>query len=173
MFCTCIAGTITDIQAPGADRLRFNLGPWFENTTYRTRKGQAHNTSYRCFMRWRSKCTRELRLVQYAGNISLQGSGVHSHQQETPHRLSVGTLTSIHEAVHHHVTQFSTEIRRTVSREETHLTVKHHRKLFANSPFWMSGNGVLWETMKSGWRASTASRNSLRQMNHTALHMRS
>ena len=74
-------------------------------------------------MRWRSKCTRELRLVQYAGNITLQASGVHSHQQETPHRLSVGTLTSIHEAVHHNVTQSTTEIRRTVSREETHLTV--------------------------------------------------
>ena len=80
-------------------------------------------------MRWRSKCTRELRLVQYAGNITLQASGVHSHQQETPHRLSVGTLTSIHEAVHHNVTQSSTDIRRTVSREETHLTVTHQRKV--------------------------------------------
>jgi hypothetical protein len=43
--------------------------------------------------------------------------------------LSVGTLTSIHEAVQHNVTQSATEIRRTVSRKETHLTVKHHKQI--------------------------------------------
>jgi hypothetical protein len=80
-------------------------------------------------MRWRSKCKRELRLVQFGDNITLQASGVHAHAHETQHCLSVATLTSIHEAVQHNVTQSSTEIRRTVSREERHLTVLHQRKV--------------------------------------------
>ena len=80
-------------------------------------------------MRWRSQCKRELRLVQFGDNITLQASGVHSHAHETQHRMSVATLTSIHEAVQHNVTQSSTEIRRTVSREERHLTVLHQRKV--------------------------------------------
>ena len=43
--------------------------------------------------------------------------------------------------------------------------------LFGNSPFWMSGNGMLWQTMHSGWTAWTVSRNALSQWNQAALHV--
>ena len=124
-----VADTITSSAPPGGDLHRFNLGPWFENTSYRARKGLAHITCYLCFMRWRSGCKRELRLTKFGETITMHATGVHSHEQETHHRLSVSTLTSIRQAVQQDFTQSTTDIRRSITREHTHLSVHHQRKV--------------------------------------------
>jgi len=59
-------------------------------------------------MKWRSSCQRELRIVHYCDNITMQASGVHSHAEENKHCFSMSTLTSIQEAVKHNVTQLKT-----------------------------------------------------------------
>jgi len=51
-----------NIQAPGGDYARFNLGPWTQSTVHRSRKGLVNNTTYKCFMYWRSKCNRQCAL---------------------------------------------------------------------------------------------------------------
>ena len=51
------------------------------------------------------------------------------HDEETKHRLTVKTLTSIRTAVKHNITKSATEIRRVVCCEETPLDVRDHRKV--------------------------------------------
>ncbi len=115
-----VADTITESAPPSGDLLRYNLGPWFENTSYSARKGLAHITFYRCFMKWRFRCKRELRLTKFGETITMQASGVHSHEQET---LSVSTLTSIRQAVQQNFTQSTTDIRRSIAHENTHTSL--------------------------------------------------
>ena len=54
---------------------------------------------------------------------------MHSHDEETKHRLTVKTLTSIRTAVKHNITKSATEIRRIVCSEETPLDVRQHKKV--------------------------------------------
>lgn len=118
-----------DIQPPAGDFMRYNLGPWIQNHSYRTHKGLFHTTSYKCFMNWRSQCKRQLRIVRCGNSVKMSGSGVHSHSQETRHRLTVATMTSITSAVRHNLTKSSSEIRRSVSTEEAPLTPKDMKKV--------------------------------------------
>ena len=114
---------------PAGDINRYNLGPWTQSNVYRSKKGLSQVTTYKCFMNWRSKCPRQIRIVRQGKSIELHSSRKHLHDEETKHRLTVKTLTSIRTAVKHNITKSATEIRRVVCCEETPLDVRDHRKV--------------------------------------------
>jgi hypothetical protein len=70
-----------------------------------------------------------MRVVFSGNSVKLYASGTHSHSEETKHRLSIATMTSITSAVRHDVTKSSTEIRRIVTNEGSPFTANDNRKV--------------------------------------------